>query len=91
MTEDNTTRVVRNIGSGRTHVVVVPPTSLSEWSSFGAPFTGIALPLVARCGVRLRGQVAVCMQPGTRVVCRACQHISGVTEADEDNMTRETA
>lgn len=85
-----TTRVVRALGSSRTHVVTVPVGQLCL-DEFIRLYVGVAVPVVTRCGSVLRdGQerAAVCMEPGTKVRCAQCRRITGVTVAAGDNMQR---
>lgn len=78
-------RVVRGWAANKTHVVDVPASLLVAYEAFGAPFTGITPPLVAQCGTRVSGRVAVCMKAGTPVRCRPCAHATGLAAAPADN------
>lgn len=77
--------VVRNLASGQTHVVTLPdePEALAPFTQFGKPYTGLAEDGVAACGVRLKFG-AVVMQKGTKVRCRPCAHVTGVSEQEVD-------
>jgi hypothetical protein len=79
-------RVVNAFGSGKYHVADLPVAEFAYYRWMGW-FTGVPAPVVALCGAKLRGvqKVLVCMQPGTKVNCRACAHISGMAVAPEDN------
>ncbi|MGH3781740.1 MAG: hypothetical protein ACRDRO_14240 [Pseudonocardiaceae bacterium] len=85
--QDTTQRVVRRLGSEQTHVADIHPDQLHAASHRGKEFTGVTLPLVARCGALLRDTTgtAVCMRPGTPIRCSRCSRITGLTEACDDN------
>lgn len=85
---DTVSRVIRTLGSGRTHVADVHPDQL-EYCTWIGDFTGVTLPLATRCGaiLRCRTGVAVCMKPGTQVRCPRCRTVTGIHEASADNTT----
>lgn len=78
------TVVVRGFGSEMTHVVTVPRSLLvsSSWPSPSYPFTGIPTPVMAECFTVPRSvqPVLVVMNPGTKVRCRQCRRVTGITE-----------
>jgi hypothetical protein len=79
---DKVTVVVRGFGYKTTHVATVPLIALEPmaWPSPNYPFTGIRMPVVARCLNRVRScqKAVVVMQAGTLVRCRRCQRITGI-------------
>lgn len=81
------TRVVRNLGANRTHVVDVPADLFAGYRFLGSDFVGVQLPVVTRCGSEIRGRdsAAVCMEPGTRVSCSRCRRLTGVEVAGAGN------
>lgn len=72
-----TAYVVRRLASERTHVAREGEAETYSTKIFGVPYTRIDGQ--AACGVKIDD--GVIMQPGTRVRCRACRHITGVEEA----------
>lgn len=50
---------VRRLGSGVVHAARVPALVMFEATVFGSPCTGVHTPIVARCGVGLRGDAIV--------------------------------
>jgi hypothetical protein len=68
-------QVVRNFGSDRTHVQDIASTYRAH--AFGVDYTAPSAGRAA-CGVRIGDGVV--MQPGTKVGCSACRHVTGVTE-----------
>ena len=84
-----TDRVVRSLGSDKTHVVNVSESALESITSFGAEFTGIAQSVNTRCATALRGPI-VCMQEGTTVRCAQCKRLTGIISAGPNNTRRNT-
>lgn len=84
---ETVSRVVRTLGSERTHVAVVPVGQFGTYTWLGAEFTGVSLPLVTRCGAELAAhhRVAVCMKAGTRVRCPRCRRLTRLERAPEGN------
>lgn len=87
MSETTVTRVVRALGANRTHVVDAPAALLGRYQMFGSEFTGIATPIITRCGAKLSGGAVVCMESGTRVGCSRCRRLTGVEAAIANNTT----
>lgn len=87
MDEQGQTRVIRNLGAGRTHVADVPAGLFVDCFHLGGAFVGAQLPIVTRCGTELRGRdsAAVCMNPGTRVTCSRCRRLTGIERAADGN------
>lgn len=68
--------VVRRLGSDRTHVARIGQVWRAHFvADYWAPVDGTQ----AACGVRIPEE-GVIMRTGTKVRCRACAHLTGVTE-----------
>jgi len=72
--------VVRRLASNTTHVMEVKATVTAH--SFGSSYPSPA-PGQALCGVHIEAG-SVVMKPHTKIGCRACKHLSGLTEEAED-------
>lgn len=70
-----TLRVVRNLGSGKTHVMEVHRQETMQvlGAKYQQPY-----PALSVCGVKIND--GVIMQPGTKVGCGPCKHVSGIAE-----------
>lgn len=72
----NDSAVVRRVGSDKTHVARVDGVWRAHFiKDYWAPTGGA----VAACGVRIQAS-GVIMATGTKVRCRTCVHLTGVTE-----------
>jgi len=73
---ETTAVMVRGFGYDVVHGATVPATAFLDcaWPTPKYPFTGVATPIVARCGRQVRSvrDVVVVMQPGTTATCRDC-------------------
>ncbi len=80
-------RVVRRLGSDRTHVVDVPVSAPLPMEFMGHACTGIRTPVVAVCRTELRDRTGavICMNPGTRIRCTTCTRLTGIQVAPDDN------
>lgn len=68
--------VVRRVGSDKTHVARVGEAWRAHFiKDYWAPTGGAT----AACGVQIQAS-GVIMATGTKVRCRACVHLTGVTE-----------
>ena len=81
------TRVVRSLGAERTHVADIPSGLFAGYRHLGSDFVGVQLPIITRCGAELRRRdnAAVCMAPGTRVLCSRCRRLTGIERAAAGN------
>lgn len=68
--------VLRRIGSEKTHVAEVGAVTVD---SFIKPYWAPTIGATAACGVDMPLN-SVVMATGTKVRCRACVHITGITE-----------
>lgn len=65
---------VQAMGSGTTHLAIIPPNTLLHLRHFGAEYTGTILPITAVCGAVI-GQNAgvVVLRTGRRLSCEVCR------------------
>lgn len=68
--------VVRRFGSGVTHVAKIGPV---ERAHLIADYWALGDEVVAACGVRVKALDPI-MHTGIKVTCRACAHVTGITE-----------